>query len=69
VGTFWGKGGFFRCERPHFDAKNTGFFEIYGVSACARTRGVESVQIFWGQEERGSIFRDFVRRTAPKLCF
>jgi len=32
-----------------FDAKNTGFFEIYGVSARIRSEGVESVRIICGQ--------------------
>jgi len=39
VQTFSGQRGFFRCGRPHFLAKKTGVFEIYGVSAW--TRGVE----------------------------
>jgi len=42
-----------------FDAKNFGFFEIYGVSA--RIRGVEPVRTFFGQGGRGSSFHDFVR--------
>jgi len=42
-----------------FGTKNFGLFEIYGVSA--QSRGVEPVQTFCGQGERGSIFRDFVR--------
>jgi len=43
-----------------FDAKNFGFFEIYGVSARNKGEGVQPVRTFSGQEE-GSIFRDFVR--------
>jgi len=45
-----------------FGAKNSGFFEIYGVSAQARWEGCD------GTRGRGSIFRDFVRSllwTAP----
>jgi len=37
-----------------FGAKNSGFFEIYGVSA--RTSGVEPVQTFFGG---GSVFLRF----------
>jgi len=39
VRTFFGQGGFFRCERPNF-SKNIGFFEIYGVSARTMGRGL-----------------------------
>jgi len=42
----------------NFDAKNFGFFEIYGASARTRGRGSASVDIFW---TRGLIFCDFVR--------
>jgi len=38
-----------------------GFFEIFGVSARTRGKGVEPVRIFCGHGERGSIFRHFVR--------
>jgi len=44
-----------------FEAKNFGFFEIYGVSARTRGEEVEPVRTFFGQEGRVSIFRDFVR--------
>jgi len=36
-----------------FDAKNSGFFEIYGVFARTRRKGVEPVLTFFGQEGRG----------------
>jgi len=40
-----------------FGAKNSGFFEVYGMSARTRGRGeVEPVRTFFGQEWRGSIF-------------
>jgi len=46
--------------------KNTGFFEIYSVSA--RTRGVEPVRMFGGQGGRGQFFAILCGRplwTAP----
>jgi len=46
-----------------FDAKTSEFFRNLW---CVRTtRGVEPVQIFFGQGGRGSIFRDFVLRGRP----
>jgi len=41
-----------------FGAKNFRFFEIYGVSADARTKGegVEPVRTFFGQGEGGQFF-------------
>jgi len=40
-----------------FGAKNSGFFEIYGVPA--RTRGVEPVRTFFGQGGEGFNFSRF----------
>jgi len=49
-----GGGGVVQCGRTHFLMR---IFEIY----CVRTNiGVEQARIFFGQE-KGSIFRDFVR--------
>jgi len=43
-----------------FGAKDLGFFEIYGVSARTRRRGLNQCGHFAGKGEE-SIFRDFVR--------
>jgi len=42
VWTFCKQGGegFFRCRRLKFLAQKPGFFEIYGVSAWTRGRGL-----------------------------
>jgi len=57
VQIFCGQGGFFKCRHQYFfDAKNFGFFEIYGVSARTRGEGVEPVQKFFGQVGRGLLF-------------
>jgi len=61
VRTFFGYG-----EKGFLDtsalcgAKNFGFFEIYGVPAQTRREGVEPVQTFFEQGERGQFYRDFV---------
>jgi len=44
-----------------YGAKDIGFFEIYGTSA--RAREVKLVRTFYGQGERGSIYRNFVQTT------
>jgi len=42
--------GFFRCGRPHFLVqKNSGFFEIYGVSKRTRGRGCQFFAISCGR--------------------
>jgi len=56
-----GQGEFFRCGRPRFFGAKNIVFDIYGVSAWTRGKGVEPVRTFCRQEERGSIFSDFVR--------
>jgi len=50
VRIFFGQEGrrFFKCKRPHFLARKTSDFSKFMVYPL-------------GQEERGSIFRDFVR--------
>jgi len=45
-----------------FDAKNVGFFEIDGVSAWTRERGVEPVGTFCGQGEGGQFFAILCKR-------
>jgi len=44
-----------------FGANNIGIFEIYGVSAQTRGRGIEPVRTFCRQGRRGQFFWDFVR--------
>jgi len=67
---FADKGGrlFSDADIHTFWCKSIGFFEIYGV--IARTRGVELVWTFCGQEKRGLIFANLCRRplwTAPYI--
>jgi len=49
-----------RTSAP-FGAKNFEFFEIYGVSARTRGRGLSQCGHFSDKGEGGSIFRNFVR--------
>jgi len=44
-----------------FDAKNFGFFEIYGVSARTRGKGLSQCGQFADKGDERSIFHNFVQ--------
>jgi len=62
VRTFFGRGrgGLYLRTSALFDAKNFGFFELYGVSERSSGEGFSQCGHFSDKGGRGSIFRDFV---------